>query len=291
MSQVQTASRTQVSLAGWIRRHPMLALVLLVFFFEWMILIPAAAEERGISPIHVPDILGLLAGWGPAFAAIIVTGALTGKLGVKNLFRRYLIWRLSIGWYLIAIFGTAAFILGGIALNVLLGGKVPTLPATGMTPANVVLVFLVSVAFGFLANTEDVAWRGVALPTLQRRHGALIASLIIGVLEGLTHLPYFFVYGDFRQQVGIWFMVFTIAIVIILTWMYNSTGGSLLIVVLYHATQNAWANLLDTTPPPGPNDLRPFIYAVALMWVVAIALIILCGPERLSRKPASEMPN
>lgn len=290
MSQVQTAPRSQLSPAAWIRRHPMLALVLLVFFFEWIVLIPAAAEERGISPIHVPAILELIAGWGPGLAAAIVTAAVAGKVGVKNLFRRYLIWRVSIGWYLIAILGTAAFILGGIALNVLLGGKVPTLPAVGMTPANVVLVFLVTVAFGFLTNTEDVAWRGVALPTLQGRHGALIASLIIGVLEGLTHLPYFFVYGDFRQQVGIWFMVFTLAIVIIMTWMYNSTGGSLLIVVLYHATQNAWANLLDTTPAPGPNDLRPFIFAVVLMWVVATTVIIVCGPERLSRRSASEMP-
>ena len=66
--------------------------------------------------------------------------------------------------------------------------------------------------------------------------------------------------------------------------------GSLLIVVLYHAAQNAWANLLDTTPPPGPNDLRPFILATVLMWAVALTLIAVYGPQRLSRKPASEMP-
>jgi membrane protease YdiL (CAAX protease family) len=182
------------------------------------------------------------------------------------------------------------FILGGVGLHVLLGGEAPTLPLAGIPPAQVVVVFLVSIAFGFVANTEDVAWRGVALPLLQGRHGALIASLIIGVFEGLTHLPYFFVPGDFRQQVGVWFMVFTIAIVILMTWMYNNTRGSLLIVVLYHATQNAWANLLDTNPAPGPNDLRPFILAVVLMWVAATIVLVLFGPKRLSRKPDSEMP-
>jgi hypothetical protein len=67
-------------------------------------------------PFHVPDILGLFAGWGPGLAAVIVTGALSGKAGVKNLFRRYLIWRVNIGWYLLALFGTAGFILGGIGL-------------------------------------------------------------------------------------------------------------------------------------------------------------------------------
>lgn len=111
-----------------------------------------------------------------------------------------------------------------------------------------------------------------------------------GVLEGLTHLPYFFVPGDFRQQVGIWFFLFALAIVIIMTWMYNNTGGSLLIVALYHATQNDWANPLDTNPAPGPNDLWPFMWAVALMWFVAIALIVRFGPRRLLRKPESSMP-
>src|SRR5205807_8706988 len=81
-------------------------------------------------------------------------------------------------------------------------------------PANVALAFVVLVVAGSLFNTEDLAWRGLALPLLQKRYSALVASLLIGVPEGLTHLPGFFAPGDFRQQVGIfWFMAFTIAIV------------------------------------------------------------------------------
>ena len=290
MSQIQATPQAERSLKSWIRQHPVLALFLLVFLFEWIVIVPLTADALGWLPFHLPPILELMAGWGPGLAAIIVTGAVSGRAGVKNLFRRYLIWRVSLGWYLIALFGTAAFILGGIGLHVLLGGKAPALPIAGVSPPTAILVFLVTVVFGFLANTENVAWRGVALPRLQARHGALVASLILGVFEGLTHLPYFFVPGDFRQQVGLWFMVFTIAIVIVMTWIYNNTRGSLLIVVLYHAAQNAWANLLDTTPSPGPNDLRPFILAVVLMCVVAVAVTLLFGPQRLSRKPESEMP-
>jgi membrane protease YdiL (CAAX protease family) len=278
------------SLTRWIRQHPFLALVLLVFLFEWIVLVPGAAGEIGLLPFQLPQILGFVAGWGPGLAAAIVVIALHGKTGLKNLFRRYLIWRVSIGWYLIALFGTAFFILGGIAIHVLLGGAAPSLPAAGLTPLDLAFTFLIFIVFGFIGNLEDVAWRGVALPLLQSRHSALRASLIIGVLEGLTHLPYFFVPGDFRNQVGIWFMVFTIAIVILMTWMFNNTRGSLLIVVLYHAAQNGWANLLDTTPAPGPNDLRPFIFAALLMCVAAITVIGIYGPQRLSRKPAAEMP-
>lgn len=284
------ATRSESSLAQWIQQHPFAALVFLVFLFEWIVLVPAAAGEIGLLPFKLPDILGFVAGWGPGLAAAIVAGTLHGKTGIKNLFRRYLIWRVSAGWYLIALFGTAFFILGGIGIHILLGGKAPLLPVNGISPADLVITFLIFIAFGFIGNMEDVAWRGVALPLLQSRHSTLTASLIIGGFEGLTHLPYFFVPGDFRQQVGIWFMVFTVAIVIIMTWMFNNTKGSLLIVVLYHATQNAWANLLDTTPPPGPNDLRPFILAVALMWIVAVTVIAIYGPKRLSRKSANELP-
>jgi len=266
-------------------------LFFLIYLFEWIYLVPALFDELGMLPFHIPGIFAWLSGWAPGLAAIIVAGALQGTTGIKNLFRRYLIWRVGIGWYLFALFGTAAFILGGIGLHVLLGGTAPTLPISTGSPIDTLIVFPIFVAFGFFGNLEDIAWRGVALPLLQAKHSALRASLIIGVFEALTHLPFFFVPGDFRQQTGIWFIVFSVAIVILMTWMYNNTRGSLLLVVLYHATQNTWANLLDTTPSPGPNDLRPFILAVALMVAAAIAVVVRYGPERLSHKPASELPS
>jgi membrane protease YdiL (CAAX protease family) len=261
---------------SWVRRHPLIGLIVLVYLFEWMILIPVAADARGLIVFHGPvaEALGLLSGWGPGLAALIVTGLTLGRAGVRDLLGRYLIWRVNVGWYVLALFGTAGFILGGIGLHVVLGGKAPSLPAASVSPTTVVFAFLVTVVFGVLVNTEDLAWRGFVLPRFQARYGALVASLLIGVLEGLTHLPYFFVPGDFRQQVGlIWFMAFTIAIVFQMTWMFNQTRGSVLLVALYHAGQNAWANLLDTTPKPGPNDLRPFILAVVLMWAVAVVVI------------------
>jgi membrane protease YdiL (CAAX protease family) len=269
----------------WVRRHPYLTLVVLVYLLEWVVLVPHAADARGLISFHgtAAAVLGLLSGWGPGLAAIIVTGLVAGRSGVRDLLRRYLIWRVNVGWYLLALFGTAGFILGGIGLHILLGGKAPTLPIASVSLATAALVFVVTVIFGCLVNTEDLAWRGLALPLVQRRHGALVASLLIGIPEGLTHLPYFFVPGDFRQQVGLfWFMAFTLAVVIIMTWTFNNTGGSVLLAVLYHASQNAWANLLDTTPSPGPNDLRPFMLAVVLMWIAAVVVIALFGPARLS---------
>jgi membrane protease YdiL (CAAX protease family) len=276
-------------LVGWVKRHPYVALVGLVYLFEWLFLIPVAADAHGLIAFHGPiaEVLGLLSGWGPGLAAVIVTGLTLGRAGVRSLLRRYLIWRVGFGWYLLALFGTAGFILGGIGLSVVLGGAAPALPAASVPPSTVVLVFVITVAFGTIVNTEDLAWRGFSLPRLQPGYGPLVASLFIGIPEGLTHLPYFFIPGDFRQQVGLfWFMAFTIAVVIQMTWLFNRTQGSVLLVTLYHAGQNAWANLLDTTPRPGPNDLRPFIFAVVLMWTVTLVIVV-ATRGRLGYEPAT----
>jgi membrane protease YdiL (CAAX protease family) len=264
-------------LRGWIRRYPYASLLVLVYLFEWIVLIPAAMDARGIISFHgtAAAMLGLLSGWGPGVAAVVITGATVGKKGVSGLLRRYLVWRVNPIWYLAALFGTAGFILGGIVLAGLLGGRSPALAIESIPPSTAAAAFLATVLFGLIVNTEDLAWRGFALPRLQAKHGALVASLLIGIPEGLTHLPYFFVPGDFRQQVGVfWFMAFSIAIVILMTWMFNNTRGSVLLVALFHASQNAWANLMDTTPSPGPNDLRPFILAVVLMWAAATVVIV-----------------
>ena len=290
MAQNVVTVQPPFSLVRWIRQYPVAALVVLVFLFEWIVMVPTVASETGRLPFRIPLAVQLTLGWMPGLAAIIVTGAVSGRAGIRALLRRYLIWRVNIGWYLLAIFGTGFFILGGIAIHLLLGGTMPALALTENAPVASIVSFVVLLLFGVLLNTEDMAWRGVALPRMQARQGALVASLNMSVLFAATHLPYFFVPGDFRQQTGIWFFVFTAALTILMTWMYNNTRGSLLMVVLFHAATNAWSNLADTNPPPGPNDLTPFLWAVALMWALAIAAIVISGPKRLSRKPESEMP-
>jgi membrane protease YdiL (CAAX protease family) len=122
-----------------------------------------------------------------------------------------------------------------------------------------------------LLNTEELAWRGFILPKLQLKYGALAASLLITIPESLLHLPYFWNRDvDFYETVGVfWFTAFAVAAVFIYTYVFNKTKGSLLIVTIMHASQNAWSNLLSD------NTLRPFQFTVAVVWMIAIALIFL----------------
>jgi membrane protease YdiL (CAAX protease family) len=200
-----------------------------------------------------------------------VSALVAGRAGIRDLLRRFLVWRVSIAWYVVALFLLAILILGGIGLHVLSGGAMPIIPAAGASALNLALSFLLMIGFGVLINTEEIAWRGFALPRLEAKYGVLAGSLLLVIPEALLHLPYFWNKDvDFYQTVGIfWFTAFSVAMVFIYTFIFNKTGGSLLIVTLMHASQNAWANLLSD------NSARPFQFTVALAWMIAIALIFI----------------
>jgi membrane protease YdiL (CAAX protease family) len=147
----------------------------------------------------------------------------------------------------------------------------PVIPAVGAPALNIVLSFVVLILAGFLINTEEIAWRGFALPRLQARYNVLIAFLLLAIPEVALHIPLFFVKDNpFYQTVGMAaFSAFSVAMVIIYAFVFNKTKGSLLIMTILHASQNAWANLLSD------NTASPFYYTVALAWMIAIALIFL----------------
>ena len=150
----------------------------------------------------------------------------------------------------------------------------PLLAAVGM------LAFSI---FPGSALGEEIGWRGYALPRLQAGRSALGASLILGVLWGLWHLPLWLTGAPGRTPIlYAAFVVSTIALSVILTWAYNSTGGSPLLVVLLHATANLPLTLL--LEPLGSRAMLPFLLFVGLMVVAAIVVVIVAGPEHLSRK-------
>jgi uncharacterized protein len=264
------AATHESGLKSFVKRNPLISMYALLFLLGWPVQILDALASHALAP-RPPAILNIATGLTPAIAAIVVTVILAGRAGVKNLFRRFLIWRVGVPWYVVAVFLLAAVILGGIGLHIVFGGAMPVMPIAGAPVSLILFAFTVTVLVGALVNTEEIAWRGFALPRLQSHYGALTAALLIAVPESLFHLPHFWNLDSvFYQNVGLfWFTAFTVAIVFIYTYLFNKTHGSLLIVTILHASQNAWANLLSD------NSLRPFQFTVALMWMIALALIFI----------------
>lgn len=264
-------------LSSMAQRRPLVTFFALTFALSWTFEIPLVVLGDGIAGTR-GLVLNILAANVPSALAIVLTVMVLGRRSLRKLLGRLLIWRVDPLWYLVVL-GPAALAGGMVALNALLEG-----PAMGLgMPLLGAAAFLAFSVFPGSALGEEIGWRGYALPRLQTGRSALGASLILGVIWGFYHLPLYFT-GQAGRPLGLFplFVVSTIALSVIITWVYNGTGGSLLLVVLLHATYNLPLTLLIA--PLGSRVTVPFLLYVGLLVVAAIVAVIVAGPKHLSRK-------
>src|SRR5215213_8393333 len=259
-----------------VRKHPLITFFALTYALSWALESPLVFLRDSVT--HTQGlVLILLASNVPSLLAIVLTAMVLGRGALRTLLGRLLIWRVNPLWYLVVV-GPAALAGGMVALNASLGG--PALSAdVSLLTAVIMLAFFI---FPGSALGEEIGWRGYALPRLQARRSALSASLILGMIWAFYHLPLFFTGQAFRSpSILVPFVISGIALSVILTWVYNSTGGSLLLVVLLHATANLPLTLF--LEPLRSRAMLPFLLYVGLMVVGAIVVVIVAGPAQLSR--------
>jgi uncharacterized protein len=152
--------------------------------------------------------------------------------------------------------------------------------AAGAAAGAAVAIFTVGVLAGLV---EEPGWRGYALDRLQSLYSALGASLVLGIIWALWHLPLFFIEGTYQNLLGpgSWqFWLFFVAVVpgsVISTWVYNNTYRSVLAVILLHSFGNASSELLSLE---GAEQVAAFVGGLAL----AIIVTVLWGARTLSRR-------
>jgi membrane protease YdiL (CAAX protease family) len=230
--------------------------------------------------------VGLLAnpivGFGPFLAALVVLAVTEGKSGVMGLLRRMVRWRVGLQWYAVALLLPIVVTLAAAALNVFLLGAQRTSTAADLGGWSILLqtFFLWLLIPGLAGTWEEPGFRGYALPRLQFRYTALIASLILGVLWAFWHLP-FVVTGE---DTWIDAILFTIEWSIVYTWLFNNAKGSVLIVMLFHAMNNTFSSAFESQMFSGADSVNQAWLRLALWGVVAIVLVIVYGSQNLSRK-------
>jgi uncharacterized protein len=269
-----------------VEKYQVSVLVLLVYGLTWPFMILEVLASRDMLPFTLPGIFLIVQGFMPGLAAVIVTGLVHGRSGVGALFRKVLITRVGARWYAFAFFIMAAVSISAILLAnrlegspaiPLLSSKLPFSGPLGLL-AGAAILFL----FTMLFNTEEFAWRGVALTQLQDRHNALVASLIVSIPWLFFHLPLFFKVGSSQSETSfLSYAIGMVATTILFTFLFNNTRGSLLLVWVLHASMNTWTQIFSINSS-APNPLLDWMLTGVLV-ALAVVVVMVYGAKNLSR--------
>jgi uncharacterized protein len=256
-------------ISAFVSRHRLATFFILAYALSWWAWIPYAL---GAFPNPV-------ASFGPFLAALVVLALTEGKTGLLGLFRRMIRWRVAPGWYAVALLLPAVLAASATALNVLLGAQPPSATQLGAWTGIFSTFAIVLLVPGVGGVWEEPGWRGYALPRLQSGRSALVASLILAALIAGWHLPLMVV-----GQVHYSDIVLIVAGVIVFNWVFNNAKGSVLIIMLMHAANNAVAGSFFAPMFSGADSVRQAWLLALVWWVVAVLVIVISGPTNFSRK-------
>jgi membrane protease YdiL (CAAX protease family) len=262
---------------GLLARYPLLLFFLSSFVLTW------GYFWLIWAPLGLPDSLIALGGFGPSVSAFLVLAITSGKPGVLRLLRSMVQWRAGVQWYLLILLGIP--ILNLLAFLVVPG----TLSDFAAPDSRLVRVYLSEMAFSLTIGVaplwEEVGWRGFALPGMQRLHGPVVGTIILGALWGVWHLPFFF--GPLAKagpeatfiSAGIALVEFSIGLTglsVVMTWVLNNCRGSTLLAILLHAAfDSSGLALVALFPSTAPYYFPVHYQTLGIAIVFSIAALVL----------------
>ena len=233
-----------------------LVLALPLSWYPWIL---ALLNHKGNGG---PNPLGLL------LAALIASAVGDGWRGPVNVLRGLVRVRMRPELYATALLLPVAALGAGVALGLHEGIEIAPKPIPWSD-----LFDRFVFAFAFVALGEEPAWRGFLLPLLQRRMTPLAATLIIAPIWAFWHVP--LMGTEFAWAVVPAFLVTVLGGAIVLSWLYNASGGSVFVTMITHAMINTVsAGYVFTLIRP--DDLVRFWALYAVVWVaISIATLLL----------------
>lgn len=252
----------------------------LAYGLSWIFWIPAAVSGQDVTATAWGVAL-LLGGFGPSVAGIIMVCRTRNEEGRREFWKRVIDFRrISAGWYtFIALVFPAVFAVSFL-LDRLLGGPVPefeTLLHIAANPAALMGMVAGGAIMGPLS--EELGWRGYALDRLQAQWSPLVSSLILAPLWWGWHLPLFLMRGTTQYAYGLgttpfWLYLMAIGpLSVLLTWVCNHNGGSILAAILLHFAYNFTVGLVY------PFSVRVTSFQTALLWITAGWVVLVARPR------------
>jgi hypothetical protein len=287
------------TIRSFIKRHPVLSYCAMVFAISWggILLVvglgpggmPATKEQVGtLMPFML---LALFAG--PSVAGILMTGLVYGRAGFRNLLARMARWKVGARWYAVALL-TAPLLVTATLLALSLTSP-EFLPGI-FTSDEKVRLLLFGIGWGLVGGglLEELGWTGFAVPTLLRqRHGVLTTGLFVGVLWGLWHfLISFWASGTISGALSLagflpaaLFYVGSLpAYRVLMVWVYDRTGESMLVAMLMHASFSASILIQQPLGLALVPGLAWNLLLAAALWIV-VGGVALAQGGHLSRQP------
>ena len=261
-----------------IRKHPLFFYFLLAYAITWILLIPYTLSAWGIIQGDW-TVAFILHTFGPALAAITITGVIEGKKGLQGFRNRVRQWRVGWQWLLFIFAVIPALLMLGVIVQP--GTVVGFVGVSALTVIRYPLYYF-GVWFGGGPLGEEIGWRGFALPRMQPRYGPLWGTLFLGLLWACWHLEDFLTpaqgggpgtgWETFLTNFPI-FLTFVLALAVIMTWIFNHTRGSLFAAISAHASVDTpQLALIPLFPAVGNTSL--ILGGAIGLGVVAVAILI-----------------
>lgn len=282
---------TSASIAGWCRKHPVIAYCLLAFSITWGIkLWYASVTASGNRPAIN---FGLIASYGPSLAAVILIALTQGSAGLRRTAQSMVHWRVGTRWLLLAALFEFVLFLSITLLYFLTHPEAPL-------PGGVAIVSgMVSVCVTFVVGLfrwglpEEIGWRGWLQPQLQNTMSPFTTSLIMGVIITLWHihpnsLPEIAAVKEDVYLIGhypevIERLIITIPITLVITYIYNNTQGSLLVMMIFHSSNNTSYFWLDEIFNTAQTEFFKTAFLVALVVIGVVFSLLVFRQRPVSR--------
>jgi len=244
------------------------------FVFVFALAVPFWLFGGGKLPLPINLPVAALVTFVPMIAAALLSYRQHGLTGVKRLFKKawdYRNTRQGI-WYVPVLFLAPVIYVSSYAVMRLTGLPLPD-PIT--IPVQLAPVLF---ALFFISDTgEELGWSGYAIDPIQNRWGAVKASLILGVVWAIWHTIPFVQTGNSATWVA-WQGLKTVAMRMVIIWLYNKTGKSVFAATLFHTADNVSWSLF----PNYGSHYDPFVTGL-MTWVAAGIVIIGWGSKTVAR--------
>jgi membrane protease YdiL (CAAX protease family) len=209
--------------------------------------------------------------------------------------RGILRWRVHPKWYLFAIGVPFAITFASGIAAWALGGPIDW-GAFEFDPISVVIGIVLGTLLG--GGQEELGWRGFAQPELQANYGGLGAAVIVGVFWGLWHLPQFVLPGgpraDWPFELTVAYFTGIIAFSVLLAVVFNGSGGSALLAMIMHGTDNSTQGrvpldidiVLQGDVINYESLVSLYVSHAVITWAVTLVVLLLVGRGLYRRRTA-----